>query len=112
MGHSINASILATVLVGGLRNARRAGVGLAEQARLANAGLFEYAKHGEFVTGHVARIDLRAETATIVNAGHHRRCDSAGDASTPSTSAPTHRLGPCGTRATAYSPCRSNRVTG
>jgi serine phosphatase RsbU (regulator of sigma subunit) len=70
MGHSIDASILATVLVGGLRNARRAGVGLGEQARLANTGLAEYARSGGFVTGQVARIDLRAETATIVNAGH------------------------------------------
>jgi serine phosphatase RsbU (regulator of sigma subunit) len=70
MGHAIDASILATVLVGGLRNARRAGVGLGEQARLANTGLFEYAKHGGFVTGQVARVDLRPETATIVNAGH------------------------------------------
>jgi len=70
MGHSIDASILATVLVGGLRNARRAGVGLGEQTRLANAGLAEYARSGGFVTGQVARIDLRAETATIVNAGH------------------------------------------
>jgi len=70
MGHSIDASILATVLVGGLRNARRAGVGLGEQARLANEGLAEYARRGEFVTGQLARIDLRAETATIVNAGH------------------------------------------
>ena len=41
MGHSIDASILATVLVGGLRNARRAGVGLAEQAHRANTGLVE-----------------------------------------------------------------------
>ena len=70
MGHSIEASILATVLVGGLRNARRAGVGLGEQARLANTGLAEYARSGGFVTGQLARIDLRAKTATIVNAGH------------------------------------------
>ena len=70
MGHSIDASILATVLVGGLRNARRAGVGLGEQARLANEGLAEYARRGGFVTGQLARIDLQAETATIVNAGH------------------------------------------
>jgi serine phosphatase RsbU (regulator of sigma subunit) len=70
MGHSIDASILATVLVGGLRNARRAGVGLGEQARLANTGLAEYARNGGFVTGQLARIDLRGETATIVNAGH------------------------------------------
>jgi len=70
MGHSIDASILATVLVGGLRNARRAGVGLGEQACLANEGLADYARRGGFVTGQLARIDLRAETATIVNAGH------------------------------------------
>jgi len=70
MGHAVNASVLATVLVGALRNARRAGVGLDEQARLANAGLGEHAGWGQFVTGQVARIDLRTQTATIVNAGH------------------------------------------
>jgi serine phosphatase RsbU (regulator of sigma subunit) len=70
MGHAVNASVLATVLVGGLRNARRAGVELGEQARLANAGLGEYAGWSQFVTGQVARIDLRTQTATIVNAGH------------------------------------------
>ena len=70
MGHEVDAAVLATVLVGALRNARRAGAGLAEQARLANAGLCDFAQRGGFVTGQVARIDLRAETATIVNAGH------------------------------------------
>jgi serine phosphatase RsbU (regulator of sigma subunit) len=70
MGHSLNASVLATVLVGGLRNARRAGLELGEQARLANAGLGDYAGWSPFVTGQVARIDLRTQTATIVNAGH------------------------------------------
>jgi serine phosphatase RsbU (regulator of sigma subunit) len=70
MGHSMDAAILATVLVGALRNARRAGVDLAEQARLANAALAEHAPPGGFVTGQVARIDLRAGVATIVNAGH------------------------------------------
>ena len=43
MGHAVNAAMLATVLVGALRNARRAGVGLGEQARLANAGLGDHA---------------------------------------------------------------------
>jgi serine phosphatase RsbU (regulator of sigma subunit) len=70
MGHSIEASVLATVLVSGLRNARRAGVGLAEQAHRANAGLVDYLQRAGFVTGQVVRIDLQAETATIVNAGH------------------------------------------
>ena len=70
MGHALNASMLATVLVGALRNARRAGVALGEQARLANASLGAYSGWSEFVTGQVARIDLRSQTATIVNAGH------------------------------------------
>ena len=58
------------ILVGALRNARRAGVALGEQARLANAGLGGYTGWTDFVTGQVARIDLRSQTATIVNAGH------------------------------------------
>jgi serine phosphatase RsbU (regulator of sigma subunit) len=70
MGHAVNASVLATVLVGALRNARRAGVALGDQARLANVGLGDYTGWRDFVTGQVARIDLRTQTATIVNAGH------------------------------------------
>jgi serine phosphatase RsbU (regulator of sigma subunit) len=70
MGHEVGAAVLATVLVGALRNARRAGAALAEQARLANTGLCGFAQRGGFVTGQVARIDLRTGTATIVNAGH------------------------------------------
>ena len=70
MGHDVGAAVLATVLVGALRNARRAGVGLAEQARLANAGLHDFARRGGFVTGQLARIDLTEGTATIINAGH------------------------------------------
>jgi serine phosphatase RsbU (regulator of sigma subunit) len=70
MGHAVNASMLATILVGGLRNARRAGVELGEQARLASAALGEYTGWSDFVTGQVARIDLRSQAATIVNAGH------------------------------------------
>ncbi len=70
MGHEVDAAVLATVLVGALRNARRAGVGLAEQARIANDGLSAFAHRGGFVTGQVARMDLREQTATIVNAGH------------------------------------------
>ncbi len=70
MGHTMDAALLATVLVGGLRNARRRGVGLAEQARLANDALAEQAGDGQFVTGLLVRIDLASSTASIVNAGH------------------------------------------
>jgi serine phosphatase RsbU (regulator of sigma subunit) len=70
MGHEVNAALLATVLVGALRNARRAGLPLGEQARCASEELAANSIHGGFVTGQVARIDLRAGTAEIVNAGH------------------------------------------
>ena len=70
MGHEVDAAVLATILVGSLRNARRAGVGLAEQARRGNRELADNARDGGFVTGQVARVDLDAGTASIVNAGH------------------------------------------
>ena len=71
MGHAINASMLATILVGALRNARRAGVDVGQHAPHANNVLGGYTEWGgDFVTGQVARIDLRTQTATIVNAGH------------------------------------------
>jgi serine phosphatase RsbU (regulator of sigma subunit) len=70
MGHAIEAAMLATVLVGSLRNARRAGIGLADQATRASADLAEQFELSQFVTGQLARIDLRSGTATIVNAGH------------------------------------------
>ena len=70
MGHTMDAALLATVLVGALRNARRRGVGLAEQARLANDALAEQASEGQFVTGLLVRFDLASATAGIVNAGH------------------------------------------
>ncbi len=70
MGHSLEAAILATVLVGALRNGRRAGLEFAEQARRASAGLAEHFHRSEYVTGQLARIDLRTGRAVIVNAGH------------------------------------------
>lgn len=70
MGHTLNAAVLATVLVGALRNARRRGVDLAEQSRLANEALCGFADEGDFVTGQVVRIDNLSGTARIVNAGH------------------------------------------
>jgi Stage II sporulation protein E (SpoIIE) len=70
MGHTMDAALLATVLVGGLRNARRRGVELAKQARLANDALAEQAGESQFVTGLLVRIDLARASAGIVNAGH------------------------------------------
>jgi serine phosphatase RsbU (regulator of sigma subunit) len=70
MGHTLDAALLATVLVGALRNARRRGIGLAEQAQLANAALSDYSRDDTFVTGQVVRVDLRSGIARVINAGH------------------------------------------
>src|SRR3954463_13618465 len=70
VGHQVAAALLATLFVGALRNARRKGLDLAVQARYANAALHEHAAAGQFVTGQLVGIDLRAGTAVIVNAGH------------------------------------------
>ncbi|MFL5859209.1 MAG: PP2C family protein-serine/threonine phosphatase [Solirubrobacteraceae bacterium] len=70
MGHDVHAAMLATLVVGALRNARRAGAGLLEQARNADASLAGYADRRGYVTGQVARVNLQTGTATVVNAGH------------------------------------------
>ena len=71
MGHTLDAALLATVLVGALRNARRAGIGLAEQARSAQEALSTYTTNsGGFVTGQLVRVDLDSGIARIINAGH------------------------------------------
>jgi serine phosphatase RsbU (regulator of sigma subunit) len=70
VGHQVAAALLATVLVGALRNARRRGLDLGEQARYANDALAENAASGQFVTGQLLRVDLHTGLAAIINAGH------------------------------------------
>ncbi|MFF8382198.1 PP2C family protein-serine/threonine phosphatase [Streptomyces kanasensis] len=68
MGHDIRAALAATVLVGALRGARRAGADLIEQADLADRALSEHG-HGH-ATGQLLRIHLPTGRAGLVNAGH------------------------------------------
>jgi hypothetical protein len=70
VGNDVNAALLATVLVGSLRNGRRQGMDLATQARQANDSLSAHSAVGEFVTGQLLRIDLVTGATTLVNAGH------------------------------------------
>src|SRR4051794_41331565 len=62
MGHEVEAAVLATVLVGALRNARRAGVGLAEQAGRAHTGPGGFARRGGGVARAAARRRPRFQT--------------------------------------------------
>ncbi|MFJ8648544.1 PP2C family protein-serine/threonine phosphatase [Streptomyces sp. NPDC093546] len=68
MGHDIDSALAATVLVGALRGARRAGADLAEQAHLADRALIDHG-HGH-ATGQLLRIHLHTGRARLVNAGH------------------------------------------
>ena len=70
VGHEVEAALLATLLVGALRNARRRGLDLAAQARYANDALTDNASAGQFVTGQLLRVDLATGSAAVVNAGH------------------------------------------
>src|SRR5688500_1335225 len=70
VGHQVTAALLATLLVGSLRNGRRKGLSLVEQARYANDSLAENAEPGQFVTGQLMRLDLVTGKASVVNAGH------------------------------------------
>jgi hypothetical protein len=68
-GHDVASALIATLLVGALRGARRAGCDLAEQARQANQALLD---HGEvsLATGLLLRVDLQTGRVELVNAGH------------------------------------------
>jgi serine phosphatase RsbU (regulator of sigma subunit) len=66
MGYDVDAALLATLLVGALRRARRAG---AEQARQADRAMREHGR-GSYVTGQLLRISLVDGRAEFVNAGH------------------------------------------
>lgn len=70
VGHQVEAALLATLLVGSLRNGRRQGMDLAAQAAYANDSLAANCAPGQFVTGQLLDVDLRTATARIVNAGH------------------------------------------
>jgi hypothetical protein len=68
MGHDLDAALAATVLMGALRGARRAGADLAEQAHRADQALNAHG-HGH-ATGQLLRINLHTGRARLVNAGH------------------------------------------
>ncbi|MFJ8745381.1 PP2C family protein-serine/threonine phosphatase [Embleya sp. NPDC127516] len=69
MGHDVDASLMATLLVNASRGARRAGADLAEQARQTHQALLDHGRQ-TFATGQLLRIGLDGSSAQLVNAGH------------------------------------------
>jgi serine phosphatase RsbU (regulator of sigma subunit) len=70
MGHDTESALLATLLLGALRGARRVGCDIAEQARRAHRALLHHDRG--IATGQLLRIRLDDGTAQVVNAGHPR----------------------------------------
>jgi serine phosphatase RsbU (regulator of sigma subunit) len=71
MGHDVASALTATLCVGSLRNTRRQGVSLLEQADAVNRALAEHSKERfGFASGLLGRLDLQTGVLTLVNAGH------------------------------------------
>ncbi|MFK0100155.1 PP2C family protein-serine/threonine phosphatase [Streptomyces sp. NPDC091040] len=69
MGHDVDASLMATLVVNASRGARRAGLDLAEQARQTHQAILDHGRR-TFATGQLLRIALDGTSAELVNAGH------------------------------------------
>ncbi|WP_408646805.1 PP2C family protein-serine/threonine phosphatase [Streptomyces carminius] len=69
MGHDVQAALLASLLLGALRGARRAGRDLAEQAERAHRAMVEHSG-GALATGLLLRVELNDGRVRLVNAGH------------------------------------------
>ena len=74
VGHGVASALTATLCVGSLRNSRRLGQTLLEQAATTNAALLEHGGGGDegesFATALLGRLDLRTGRLDLVNAGH------------------------------------------
>jgi serine phosphatase RsbU (regulator of sigma subunit) len=73
VGHGVDSALTATLCVGSLRNSRRYGATLLEQAAATNEALLANGcgPEGErFATALLGRLNLRAGELDLVNAGH------------------------------------------
>lgn len=68
MGHDTNSALLATLLVGALRRARRSGCDALKQANHAHQALLNHSRG--LATGQLLCIDLETGRCELVNAGH------------------------------------------
>ncbi|WP_410819084.1 PP2C family protein-serine/threonine phosphatase [Micromonospora sp. 050-3] len=71
VGHGVHSALTATLCVSGLRNARRRGGALLEQAEAANQAIIDNTPAAStFATGLLGRLDLSTGILDVVNAGH------------------------------------------
>ncbi|HWC10384.1 MAG TPA: PP2C family protein-serine/threonine phosphatase [Acidimicrobiales bacterium] len=70
MGHGVNSTMASTLALGAFRFGRRRQLGLTVVAELVDDALIERFDGEEFVTGHVAQLDIATGVFRWVNAGH------------------------------------------
>ena len=70
VGHEVEAALLATLLVGSLRNGRRRGMNLRDQAGTANDALAAHTAPASSSPASCCGSTCAPVTATIINAGH------------------------------------------
>lgn len=70
MGHGVRAALMASLAVTTIRNARRRGAGLSEQARFAARHVADQFGDPGYVAGIFVHIDVSTGMAAIVDAGH------------------------------------------
>ncbi|MER5582692.1 PP2C family protein-serine/threonine phosphatase [Streptomyces asoensis] len=79
MGQGIDASLLTSLAVGALRNARRAGISLSDQACLADQALFAQYGGKMYASTLLLRFDLDSGTVHAVDAGSPQLYRQRGD---------------------------------
>ncbi|MFE6063985.1 PP2C family protein-serine/threonine phosphatase [Streptomyces sp. NPDC056431] len=72
MGEGIEAALLTNLAINALRNARRAGLSLADQAALADQAVYAQYRGGAFVSVLLLRFDLTTGEVEAVDAGSPR----------------------------------------
>jgi hypothetical protein len=104
IGHGMEASRMANVVVGAYRHRRRRGEGLLDMARAMDEVIREEFGDCRFVTGQLATLDLPSGVLTVLNLGHPRpivfRADGAQEELLGARCVPLG-LGPAALEATA-----------
>lgn len=72
MGEGVQASVLTALATHALRNARRAGLGLADQAALADQAVYALHRGEQHISALLLELDLAGGVMTVVDAGSPR----------------------------------------
>lgn len=70
VGHGLRAAMMSSLTVSAMRNARRSGSAILDQATTANRHLHEQFPRSEFVTGLLLQLEVATGNGSIINAGH------------------------------------------